>query len=150
MIDEGGFGLHGLGEDEVEDAEEEGAGLNGLRLEAVLIDGAVMVVFDVVVVGVGGCQTAHGGANLFCFLNQEVDVGGVKGVGEDAAEVTIDEILKEGDIVGGVFCIGEEVEIGIASNEYVIDAGLGLDSCFSGHGTIASLMLVTVKDEHNG
>ena len=29
-VDEGGFGLHGLGEDEVEDAEEEGAGLYGL------------------------------------------------------------------------------------------------------------------------
>ena len=76
-------------------------------------------------------------------MNQEVDMGGMEGVGKDAAEVTVDEILKEGDIEGGVFCIGEEVEIGIASDEYVIDAGLGLDSCFSGHRTIASLMLVT-------
>lgn len=59
-VDEGGFGLHGLGEDEVEDTEEEGAGLNGLRFEAVLIDGAVMVVLDVVVVGVSGRQSAHG------------------------------------------------------------------------------------------
>lgn len=29
-VDEGGFGFNGLGEDEVEDTEEEGAGLNGL------------------------------------------------------------------------------------------------------------------------
>lgn len=69
-----------------------------------------------------------------------MDMGRMKGVGKDAAETTICEILKKGDVEGGVFCVVEEVEIGVASDEDVIDAGLGLDSCFSGHGTIASLM----------
>lgn len=77
------------------------------------------------------------------FLDEEVDVGGVKGVGKDAAEASGVEILKELDVVGGVFTISEEVEVGVASDEDVIDAALGFDSCFSGHRTIASLMLDT-------
>lgn len=53
-VGEGGFGLYGLGKDEVEDTEEEGAGLDGLGLESILIDGAVVVVLDVVEITVGG------------------------------------------------------------------------------------------------
>ncbi len=56
-VGEGGFGLYGLGKDEVEDTEEEGAGLDGLGLESILIDGAVVVVLDVVEITVGGGKT---------------------------------------------------------------------------------------------
>lgn len=48
-----------LGADVVEDAEEVVAGFNGIGLEAVEVDGAVVVVLDVEEVGVGTRQSLH-------------------------------------------------------------------------------------------
>lgn len=52
-----------LATDVVEDFDEVFAGFYGIALEAVKVDGTVMVVFDVEVVAVGGGYALHDGAD---------------------------------------------------------------------------------------
>ena len=72
----------------------------------------------------------------FCFANEEMHVGGEKGIGINFATTLELEVIEEGDVVTGVFLVGKEGETGYGSHQNMVDAGGGFDSCFSCHTMI--------------
>lgn len=60
-------------------------------------------------------------------------MGGEEGVGIDQTAALLLQVVEEIDVELGVFVVVKEVDVGVASDEDVIDAGLCLFSCFPCH-----------------